>query len=360
MLNMNPENEVLIVINPGSTSTKYALWKRSGCFTERAVRHDAARLSKNIVDQLDYRRELIDQDLEPLLKELRVIGVVGRGGLLKPLAGGTYFVNEVMLEYLRAAREGNHASNLGAMLADSFARKHGVKAFIVDPVTVDEFHDLARLSGINWITRKSRSHALNIKAVIRRAAAELKIKLEDSRFVVAHLGGGTSIAAVLSGKIIDVNDALLGMGSYSPERAGALPIGPLVERCFSGQVTRDELLTELSRKGGLTSYCGTSDAREVEKRALEGDKTAELALRGMIYQDAKEIGAMAAVMEGRLDAIILTGGLAHSEYLMGMLKPYIAFLTPNIMIFPGEGELEALAEGAFRVIDGAEEGKEYR
>ncbi len=357
---MNPENEVIIVINPGSTSTKYALWKRSGCLTERTVRHDSERLSKYAVEQFDHRRELIDQDIEPLLTGLKVVGVVGRGGLLKPLKGGTYYVNEAMLADLRAAKEGNHASNLGAMLADYYARKHGVKAFIVDPVTVDEFHELARISGLKWIIRKSRSHALNIKAVTRRAATDLGVKYEDSRFVVAHLGGGTSIAAVLDGRIIDVNDGLLGMGPYSPERAGGLPIGPLVEQCFSGKVTRDELINELSRKGGLTSYCGTSDTQEVEKRALAGDKTADLALRGMIYQDVKEIGAMAAVLMGRLHGIVITGGLAHSEYLMGMLRPYIEFLTPNILVFPGEGELEALAEGAFRVIDGVEEGKEYR
>ncbi|MFH0765203.1 MAG: butyrate kinase [Calditrichota bacterium] len=355
---MNKSLEVVIVLNPGSTSTKFALWSRTGCVTEQVVRHEAELLAPSAADQFEYRRQLIDADILPLLQNYKVVGAVGRGGLLKPLPGGTYFVNEAMLSDLKLGRSGNHASNLGALLADYYAQRFGFKAFIVDPVTVDEFSDLARLSGAKWIQRKSRSHALNIKAVSRRAASQLGKMLNDTRFVVAHLGGGTSIAAVAGGRIIDVNDALLGMGPYSPERAGALPIGPLVEKCFSGEITREKLLSELSRQGGLMSYCGSSDAREVLERAHNGNQTADLALRGMIYQDAKEIGAIAAALQGRLDAVVITGGLAHSEEIMGMLKPYIEFLG-QILVFPGEGELEALAEGAFRVIDGEEEGKEY-
>lgn len=355
---MSKDREVVIVINPGSTSTKFAVWTRDGGVVEKVVRHDADRLATNIPDQFDHRRELIDSELLPSVEDLIVVGAAGRGGLLKPLEGGTYRVNDAMLDDLKSGRSGNHASNLGAILADHYARHFGVEAYVVDPVTVDEFHELARLSGVPWIVRKSRSHALNIKAVVRRAAAELKIQVAETRFVVAHLGGGTSIAAVDRGRIIDVNDALIGMGPYSPERAGALPIGPLIERCFSGEVTKEELLEELSRRSGLTAYCRTSDVRELLRRAEEGDRKADLALKGMIYQNAKEIAAMAAVLQGRINAVLLTGGLAHSEELIGMLKPYIEFLS-NVMVFPGEGELEALAEGAFRVIDGEEKAREY-
>jgi butyrate kinase len=200
---------------------------------------------------------------------------------------------------------------------------------------------------------------LNIKAVVRLAAKELGKAVAETRFVVAHLGGGISIAAVDGGRIIDVNDALHGMGPYSPERAGALPTGPLIERCYDGKTGKKELLDELARKGGLMGYCGTSDAREVLNRARNGDSAADLALRGMVYQIAKEIGAYAAALQGRIDAVILTGGLAHSEEILELLKPYIAFLG-RILIYPGEGELEALAAGAFRVVDGVEPAREYR
>ncbi|HHE46724.1 MAG TPA: butyrate kinase [Bacteroidetes bacterium] len=353
-----PGKEVLIVINPGSTSTKFALWSRDGCVVERVVRHDAAQLARKVADQFDYRLGLIDRELESLIDSVEVVGVVGRGGPLRPLEGGTYTVNDAMLNDLRSSRYSNHASNLGAMLADHYARRFGVKAYIVDPVTTDELDDVARLSGVPWIERKSRAHVLNIKAVVRRACAELSVDIHDSRFVVAHLGGGISVAAVDRYRIADVNDALHGMGPYSPERAGALPIGPLVERCFSGEVTRQELLDELARNAGLKGYLGTSDVREVLKRIGEADRKADLALRGMIYQTAKEIGAAASALEGGFDAVILTGGLAQSDEIVNMLKKYISFLG-KVLVFPGEGELQALAEGGFRVLDGQENALEY-
>lgn len=354
-----PKQEVVIVINPGSTSTKFALWSRTGCVNEMVIRHESSQLADRVADQFDYRRELIDKELESLLAEVKIVGVVGRGGPMKPLQGGTYNVNEAMLEDLRSGRFSDHASNLGAMMANYYANRFKVNAYVVDPVTVDELHEVARLSGVPWIKRKSRAHALNIKAVVRRAAGELGSNISATKFVVAHMGGGISIAAVEGGSIIDVNDALLGMGPYSPERAGALPIGPLVEHCFSGEVTRDELLDELGRNSGLKAYLGTSDVREVLDRIADGDAEAKLVLHGMIYQIAKEIGAMAAVLKGRSDAVILTGGLAHSEEIIGMLKPYISFLG-KVVIYPGEGELQALAEGAFRVIDGVEEALNYK
>ncbi|MBT3233795.1 MAG: butyrate kinase [Calditrichaeota bacterium] len=355
---MQSDNEIVIVINPGSTSTKYALWSRKGCVRESVVRHDPDQLVSEIIEQLDYRRTLIDEDLDKDIDQYKVVGVSGRGGLLKPLKGGTYRVNQQMLDDLKSGLTGIHASNLGAVLANHYANRFGVEAFIVDPVTVDEFEDVARISGVPWIVRKSRAHALNIKAVVRRATAKLNVELSESRFVVAHLGGGISIAAVRGCRIIDVNDAMLGMGPFSPARAGALPIGPLIERCFSGEVTEQELMKELSQKGGLEAYCGTSDAREVVERAEKGDRTAENALNAMIYQIAKEIGAMSAVLKGRLDAVVVTGGLAHAQELMTKLKPYVASLAPFV-VFPGEGELQALAEGAFRTIDRIESAHEY-
>ena len=353
-----PTTEAVVVINPGSTSTKFGLWSRDGCIAEKVVRHESSRLAPKVADQFDYRCGLIDSELEPLLDGVKIVGAVGRGGPMKPLRGGTYHVSPRMLDDLIQCRYSNHASNLGAMLADHYARRFGVKAYVVDPVTVDEFRDVARLSGVPWIRRKSRAHALNIKAVVRRAAADIGKDVVDTRFVVAHLGGGISIAAVLGGRIIDVNDALHGMGPYSPERAGALPIGPLIERAFSGEVIREELLDELGQRSGLKGYLGTSDVREIMDRIRDGDKEASLVLHGMIYQIGKEIGAMATVLHGEIDAVLITGGLAHSTDILEMLKPCIGFLG-DVKVYPGEGELQALAEGAFRVIDGVEEALEY-
>ncbi|MBC8465931.1 butyrate kinase [bacterium] len=356
MSDINPE--VVIAINPGSTSTKFALWTRQKCLVEKVVRHDLKDLNPEISKQLEARQKTIDEELNLVLGNSVVVAAVGRGGLLKPLPGGTYKVNKLMLEELQSENSASHASNLGAVLANYYADKFKVDAFIVDPVTVDEFPEIARVSGVPWIKRKSRVHALNIKAVVRRAAAKLDKAVNDSRFVVAHLGGGTSIAAVLGGKIIDVNDALHGMGPFSPERAGALPIGPLIERCFIGDISKDDLLLELGRKSGLIAYCGTNDVQKVLARAEADDSEADLALKAMMYQNAKEIGAMAAILKGKLDAVVITGGLANSKTLMAMLKEYVAFLAP-VVVYPGEGELQALAEGAFRVIDKNERARIY-
>lgn len=311
------------------------------------------------MDQLELRLHHIDKILFPVLPKFKVRAVVGRGGLLKPLAGGTYKVNIQMMKDLRQGVMGVHASNLGAILAEHYGRQFGVDAFIVDPVTVDEFHDLARISGVAWIERKSRAHILNMKAVCRRTAAQIGIPLVETDFVVAHLGGGISIGAMQGGKLIDVNDALLGMGPFSPERAGALPIGPLVEKCYSGEFTKNALLEELSHRSGLMGYCGTSDVRAILHLINSGDQSAALALRAMVYQIAKEIGAMAAVLKGRLDGVIITGGIVHSDEVVAMLRDYITFLGP-IFVHPGEGELQALAEGAWRVVDGEEAAREYR
>lgn len=355
---MTSRTEVVIVINPGSTSTKFALRSREGSVSEHTVRHDPAKLAARAVDQLDYRRDLMDQEIDPLVGDYQIVAVVGRGGLFGPMEGGTYRVSEAMIQFLRRPDTTNHASNLGAMLADHYARKFNVGAFIVDPVTVDEFESVARFTGVTWCTRKSRAHALNIKYTVRRAASELGKPIADTRFVVAHLGGGISIAAVKGGRIIDSNDAMHGMGPFSPERAGALPIGPLVEKCFSPGTEKKQLLDELARKSGLTAYCGTSDVVEILRRREERDASARDALQAMIYQIGKEIGAMATVLQGKLDSVLITGGVAHSAEVVAELCERIQFLG-KVMVLPGEGELEALADGAFRVIDGLEEAKLY-
>jgi len=353
-------SESVLVINPGSTSTKLAAYSRQHVLHETVIAHDADELKKfpRIVDQLDLRFQQLLEWVSPL-EECHWVAVVGRGGLLGPLEGGTYRINQDMLSDLMAARFSAHASNLGALMAHRYAEPRGMPAFVVDPVTVDNLPPIARISGVPEIQRRSRAHALNIKAVARDVARELGKALEESRFVVAHLGGGISVCALDGGKIIDVNDALLGMGPFSPERAGALPIGPLVELAYSGRYSREQLLNKLSRESGMIAYLGTNDLRVVEERIQRGDDQSSLIFSAMAYQVAKEIGAMAVVLSGRLDGVILTGGMMHSDRLFEELRSRISFLAP-IFRRSGEMEMEALARGAFRVLDGEEQAKEYR
>lgn len=350
----------VLVINPGSTSTKIAVWSLEGPVLQKTVPHAAEELARypNVADQFHLRLEAVQEAVQEWLDPERLAAVVGRGGPLRPLEGGTYLINKQMLDDLRSGTYSNHASNLGAILAHHLARQMKIPCFVVDPVTVDEFTPLARISGLPEIQRKCRSHALNIKAVAREAAAVLGRPLEQTWFVVAHLGGGLSICALQGGKITDVNDGLLGMGPFSPERAGALPIGALVELCFSGKYTKEELLRKLSTGAGLRAYLGTSDGIEIEQRITAGDEEAKLYYDAMLYQIAKEIGAMAAVLKGKLDGIILTGGMANSTYLVEAIKSYISFLG-RVFLFAGEKEMEALALGAFRVLEGKEEAKTY-
>jgi len=284
--------------------------------------------------------------------------VVGRGGLLRPGPGGVYPVNAAMLADLTTARYGEHASNLGAPLAQALGAAYGAPAFIADPVTTDELLPEARLSGVPELERRSRAHALNIRACGRRAAAELQRPLAQCAFVVAHLGGGISVAAVRAGRILDVNDALLGMGPFSPERAGALPIGPLVELACSGRYTREELLDRLARRSGLKAYLGTNDMRVVLSRCDAGDEQAALVLRAMVHQVAKEIGAAATVLAGRLDGVVLTGGLALAGAFVDALRERTAFLGRHF-VFPGENELESLADAGFQAVSGLEPLREY-
>lgn len=353
--------EVIIVINPGSTSTKMALFKGKEKIAEEAVSHPAGELAAfdNVADQFDLRMKNIDQWLDTQkIDEKKVIAVAGRGAPLRPLEGGVYGINAKMLDDLKNARYSNHASNLGAIIANHLGKRYDVPAVIVDPVTIDNFTDYARVSGIPEIERKCRSHALNIKEVCRLEAEKMGRTLEECNFIAVHMGGGISVAAVEKGGIVDVNDALLGMGPFSPDRAGALPIGALVKLAFSGKYAEKELITKLSRESGLKAYVGESDLRKVEEMIDNGDKKAELYYGAMVYQLAKEIGACAAVLKGDFDGIVLTGGMARSEKLIGILNEYISFLG-KVIVVPGEFEMEALAAGAVRVLEKTEVPKEY-
>ncbi len=353
-------NDCVLVINPGSTSTKLAVYTRGGLSEETTITHDLDVLKAlpGINEQLDLRYDGLTAWVDRF-ENLRWVAVVGRGGPLGPMEGGTYRINQEMLEDLKSGHFAEHASNLGAMMADRFTSSHDLPAFVVDPVTVDNFPPVARISGEPAIERKCRSHALNIKSVAREAADDLGKSLDRTRFVVAHLGGGISVCALDGGRIIDVNDALLGMGPFSPERAGALPIEPLVEMAFSGDFTLETLLRKLSRESGMTGYLGTNNLQEVEERVGRGDDRASLIFSAMVYQIAKEIGAMAVVLQGKLDGIIITGGMAHSDMLFDELQSQVSFLG-KVVRRPGELEMAALARGAFRVLDGEEEAKDYQ
>ena len=350
-------SRLVFVINPGSTSTKLAFFDERKSRWEHMVEHPRG-IGPHPQDVLTERTQEISGLLGDKLTDWKPAAVVGRGGPLRPLEGGTYVVNDRMIDELLSERWSAHASNLGAPLARFFAGKWGVPAYVVDPVTVDNFTPLARISGAPGIVRRSRSHALNIRACAHLAAGKIGKPLARTRFVIAHLGGGMSIACVDGGKIIDVNDALLGMGPFSPTRGGAVPIGPLVEMATSGEITKEQLLHKLTDESGFAGYAGTSSLVRVEELIDEGDENARLVRDAMIYQIAKEIGACAAVFKGKLDAVILTGGLVHSHSFRKLLRSYIRWLG-RILAFPGEREMEALAAGAFRVLKDEEEAQEY-
>ncbi len=283
---------------------------------------------------------------------------MGRGGLLKPIEGGTYQVNDRMLEDLRAGLLGEHASNLGGILAFEISKAIGKKSFIVDPVVVDEMQDLARISGLKGIERKSIFHALNQKAVARKYAKSIDRKYEELNLIVAHLGGGVSVGSHEKGRVVDVPNALDGEGPFSPERAGSLPVGDIVNICFSGKYTKEEVKKMLKGNGGIVSYLNTNDAREVEERIDKGDEDARLIYYAMAYQVAKEIGASAAVLKGKVDGIIITGGIAYDKKFTSWIEERVSFIAP-VIVYPGEDELTALAEGGLRVLRGEEEAKIY-
>jgi butyrate kinase len=308
-----------------------------------------------MVARLDYRADLIENTLkEAGYSATGFAAVAGRGGLLPPMASGTYLVDEAMAEELRLARRGEHASNLGALLALRFATAAGVNAYIVDPVTMDEWQECARLTGSPLIERTCMGHALNTKAVARRFARERNGSYEKLRLVVAHMGSGVTVSAHRDGRMIDNNT--IGEGPFGPDRSGWLPARELVKVCFSGKYTQLELEHQVFGDGGLLAYLGTRDLREVASRIEAGDAQAARVFEAMIYQIAKEAGAMAAVLKGKVDAVLLTGGMANSERVVKMLRGYLEWIAP-ITVYAGEDELQALAEGVFRVLDGEEQTK---
>jgi butyrate kinase len=352
----------ILAINPGSSSTKIAVYAGERAVLVKNLRHSDVEMEKfrgrPILEQQEFRSAQIKSALAEARIELRTLNaVVGRGGLLPPLASGTYEVNRAMLEALRRARRGEHASNLGAFLANAIAEKAGVIAYVVDPVSVDEWTEVARLSGSAQLPRQALSHALNSKAVAKRFAREKGKAYESLRLIVAHLGSGISVSAHEGGRMVDVTNSRE-EGAFSTERAGGVPVMQLVELCFSGKYTRSQVEDVLFREGGLYSYLRTKDLGEVERRITSGDEKAALVFAAMAYQIAKEIGAMAAVLRCRVDTILLTGGMAHSERLVSELSNYVKWIAP-VTVYPGEDELQALAEGAFRVLRGEEKAREF-
>lgn len=352
--------KTILAINPGSTSTKLAVYAGKGLLFSETIRHPDQEIMSfpSVIDQLQFRINTITEHLVNRGFDMtRLDGIVGRGGLLKPLSSGTYVVCEAMLEDAKSCKYGEHASNLGAIIAYELAAEFNIPAFIVDPVGVDEMIDEARISGLADIERRSHVHALNIKAVSRKIASTLKKPIEQLNFVVAHIGGGVSVVAHRKGKIIDVNNAD-NEGPFSPERCGGLPSKQLVQLCYSGKYSEKEMLEKITKQGGVFSYLGTKSAIELEERAVIGDEKAALILNAMVHQIGKEIGAMATVLEGKMDGIILTGGICYSNVIVERIKKKVSFLG-EVFVVPGEEELEALAHGALRVLTGEEKAMLY-
>ncbi|MBM4168603.1 MAG: butyrate kinase [Ignavibacteria bacterium] len=351
------EKHIILAVNPGSTSTKMAFFEDDVEVCRETLHHDASLRAQfpRIWDQFEFRQKAV---LEWSLRFARnPHAVVGMGGLLKPLTSGTYRVSEAMIADARANFQGEHASNLGCAMAHDLARHYDVTAYVVDPVSVDEFEDVARYSGHPRIERKTLSHALNIHATARQAAVELGVPYRESAFVVAHLGGGISIAPLLNGRIVDVNDASSD-GPFSPERTGGLPLQQFIGLCCSGEHSEAELRTMVMGKGGLMAYLGSNSAVEVERRIADGDANARAIYQAMAYQIAKEIGSMATVLRGSLRAVVLTGGLASSQLLVSWISERVRWIAP-VLVYPGENEMRAMALGVLRVLRGDEQALEY-
>lgn len=354
----------ILVINPGGMSTKVAVYEDSRELHCQTINHSVEDLAPfpTIAAQKDYRKALITQFLHAQKLSIQDIDVVvGRGGMVRNLAGGVYRINEAYLHDASIGLSGQHASNLGGLLAWELSREISPdqEAYTVDPVMVDEYDDIARLSGMADISRVRSFHALNHKAVAREYARSLGKDYNHLNLIVAHLGSGISVGAHRKGRIVDVNSALGGDGPMSPERAGGVPPLALIDMCFSGQYTHQQLYNMLIGNGGVFSYLGTKDMLEVESRVLNGDKYAELILEGLAYQVAKEIGACAVALEGKVDAIILTGSIAHSDLVTAWIDRRVRFITPTIILSPGEKEMEALARGVMDGLSGARPVMDY-
>ena len=355
------EKYKILTINPGSTSTKIAVFENEELIYEKTLRHSSEEISKydNISDQFKFRKDVIEEALKEANLEVQDLSaIVGRGGLLKPIVGGTYKVSDLMVEDLKIGVLGQHASNLGGIIARQMADEVSIPSFIVDPVVVDEMEDIARISGVPEIPRISIFHALNQKAIGRRAAKDMDKKYEDCNFLIVHMGGGVTVGAHKKGKVIDNTNGLDGEGPFSPERSGGLPVGGLMRLCYSDELTKEEIGKRIKGNGGVVAYLGTNDIREVEEMISNGDKKAELIYDAMVYQICKEIGAYATVLKGDVDAIILTGGIAYSSSIREKIEDKVKFIAP-VKAYPGEDEMIALAQGGLRVLRGEEEALDY-
>lgn len=351
----------ILAINPGSTSTKIAVYEDNAQLFTKTLRHSAEEIAKypNVVDQIDFRKEVIFEALkENDIDVSQLKAIVGRGGLLRPIPSGVYEVNDTMLADLRSAQYGEHASNLGGIIADAMVKSiPGCRAFITDPVVVDEFQPLARIAGHPMFSRVSVFHALNQKAIAKAHAAKMGKKYEEMNLIVVHMGGGTSVAAHREGKVVDGNNALNGDGPFSPERSGGLPGHQLIDVCFSGKYTKDEVRKMVAGKGGTVAYLGTNDFLEIEHK-MDDDPQWKLIADAYLYQIAKEIGAMAAVLKGKVDGILLTGGIVYGKGMMNDLESYVNFIAP-VYRYPGEDEMGALAGNGLAALLGKEEVKVY-
>ena len=350
-----------LIINPGSTSTKIGVFEDETLLFEETLRHSTEEIAQyaTIVDQKDFRKQII---LDLLAKKnfdinsLQVI--VGRGGMLKPIPGGTYAVSDELLEDLKIGKQGQHASNLGGILAREIGDSIGVPSYIVDPVVVDELMPIARYSGVPELPRTSVFHALNQKAVAKRYAKEKGVSYDSLNLIVVHMGGGVSVGAHEKGRVIDVFNALDGDGAFSPERAGAVPSGALIKMCFSGEYTEKEVYKKIVGNGGFNAYLGTNDMRDVAKMIADGDAHADEVREAFILQVCKNIGSMACVLKGKVDRIIVTGGIAYNKEVVDKMEERAGFIAP-FTVYPGEDELLALAQGALRVLNGEEEAMKY-
>lgn len=353
----------ILVINPGSTSTKIAVYEDEKPILLHSITHSADELAvyDAITEQQDFRRNLVIKELHRANIPVKFNAVIGRGGLVKPIAGGVYEINDQMLnDTLHGCVMHNHACNLGCLIAHEIAITiPNCRAFIADPGVVDELSPLARISGSPLMPRICIWHALNQRAIARRYAREIGKRYEDLNLIICHLGGGISVAAHEHGKAIDTNNALDGEGPFSPERAGSLPAADLIRLCFSGKYTEKQLLKRIAGKAGLTAHLGTNNMKEIQERIKNGDKQAQLITDAMIYHTAKQIAAEGAVLCGNVDAILLTGGMAHSDYITNELRRRIGYLAP-VYCFPGENEMEALALNALSVLKGTSKAQIYQ
>ena len=351
----------LLIINPGSTSTKIGVYSGEKEVLVETLRHSSDEIAKydTIFEQKGFRKEVIMNVLKENNIDVNSLdAIVGRGGMLRPIPGGTYEVTDNLLEDLKVGVSGQHASNLGGILANEIAKEVGIRSFIVDPVVVDELQDIARISGVPELPRRSIFHALNQKAVAKRYARENGKGYDDLNLVIVHMGGGVSVAAHKDGLVIDVNNTLDGDGPFSPERAGSVPVGDLIKLCFSGKYTQAEVYNKIVGKGGYVAYLNTNDARDVLKAREEGDEYASLIFDAFIYQICKAIGEMSTVLNGKVNQIILTGGIAYSPIVVNAIKEKVQWIS-DLTIYPGVDELLALAQGAIRVLNGEEEAREY-